>query len=198
MVLREEESDSSSLQKQQPTIMASPSDFKPLGEAPRDIGKIIEQERASELPKFNAVVAYRLGTALHSRLLTFPSPACINISTVSTPAHVLFHAITHEGTTLDNDYWIARKRNSVIRFGASTWRLHIKHDGDEQAFASKVGGEAKAGEYAIHGGGVPIYVKGVEWPVGVVVVSGLKQWDDHMVVIETLAEVCQAVWRESK
>lgn len=177
--------------------MASTSNFKPLGEAPRDIETIMAQERASPLPSFNASVAYRLGTALHTRLLTFPAPACIQISTISDPAHVLYHTITHDGTALDNDFWIARKRNSVIRFGASTWRLHVKYDGDEKVFASKVGGELKAGEYAIHGGGVPIYVKGVEWPVGVVVVSGLKQWDDHMVVIEELAGVCRALEQES-
>lgn len=40
-------------------------------------------------------------------------------------------------------------------------------------------------------------MKGVEWPVGVVVVSGLKQWDDHMVVIEELAGVCRALEQES-
>ncbi|KAF2437870.1 hypothetical protein P171DRAFT_437484 [Karstenula rhodostoma CBS 690.94] len=175
--------------------MAS-STFKPLGEAPRDIDAIIAQERASPLPAFNARIAYRLGTALHTRLLTFPAPACIHISTVTTPPHVLYHAVTNDGTALDNDFWIARKRNSVIRFGASTWRLHVKHDGDEKAFAGKVGGEAKAAEYAIHGGGMPIFVKGVEWPVGVVVVSGLKQWDDHMVVVEELAGVCRALEEE--
>lgn len=86
----------------------------------------------------------------------------------------------------------------MLRFGASTWRLHVKYGGDEGVFAGKVGGEAKAGEYAIHGGGVPVYVKGVEWPVAVCVVSGLKQWDDHMVVVEELAEVCRALEEEER
>lgn len=172
--------------------------FTPPGEAPRSQDLILAQERASPLPAFNASIAFRLGSALHARLLPFPSPTCIHISTVSSPPHVLFHAVTREGTELDNDYWVQRKRNSVIRFGASTWRLHVKHEGDEAAFAKKVGGEAKAGEYAIHGGGVPIYVKGVEWAVGVVVVSGLKQWDDHMVVVEELARVCGELEGEMK
>jgi uncharacterized protein (UPF0303 family) len=36
---------------------------------------------------------------------------------------------------------------------------------------------------------VPVFVENVEGPVAVVVVSGLKQWDDHQVVIEELAGV---------
>jgi len=174
-------------------MTSSSQSHTPLGEAPRTVDDIIAQERASQLPAWNASIAFRLGTALHTRLMTFSEPACIHVSTISTPPHVLFHAVTHEGSALDNDYWIMRKRNSVIRFGASTWRLHIKYKGDETVFATKVGGAEKAAEYAIHGGGMPIYVKGVEWPVAVVVVSGLKQWDDHMVVVEELAGLCRAL-----
>lgn len=56
------------------------------------------------------------------------------------------------------------------------------------AVASANGG-AVADEYAIHGGGYPIRVRGVEGLVAVVVVSGLKQEDDHQVVAETIREV---------
>lgn len=48
---------------------------------------------------------------------------------------------------------------------------------------------ANLSQYAIHGGGVPIFVKNCDTPIAVVVVSGLKQWDDHQVVIEELAGV---------
>lgn len=56
------------------------------------------------------------------------------------------------------------------------------------ALASGNGG-AVADEYAIHGGGYPVRVRGVEGIVAVVVVSGLKQEDDHQVVAETVREV---------
>src|SRR5690242_11537095 len=164
-------------------------EFKPLGEAPRDLAAIPAQETASILPHWNSTVAFQLGCALRTRLLPFPQPAVIHISTISTPPHVLFHAVTHAGTALDNDYWVARKRNAVIRWQCSTWALHNKFEGDEEKFKTKLGLGEKASEYAIHGGGVPIFVKGVEGPVAVVVVSGLKQWDDHQVVIEELAGV---------
>lgn len=58
------------------------------------------------------------------------------------------------------------------------------------ALASSCGGAA-ADEYAIHGGGFPVRVKGVDGVVGVIVVSGLKQEDDHQVVVEVVEEFIQ-------
>lgn len=63
-----------------------------------------------------------------------------------------------------------------------------KFEGDESAFAAKYGLGDKAGEYAIHGGGWPVRVQGVEGVVAVVVVSGLKQDMDHMVIVQTVRE----------
>lgn len=69
---------------------------------------------------------------------------------------MLFQAAVGAGTLPDNDVWVRRKRNAVLRFGASSWFLHCKFAGDEVAFRRKFGlGEEAAGEYAIHGGGVP-------------------------------------------
>lgn len=67
----------------------------------------------------------------------------------------------------------------------------------EAAFVKKFSlasgnGGASADEYAIHGGGFPIRVRGVEGIVAVVVVSGLKQEDDHEVVVETVRELVAA------
>ena len=71
--------------------------------------------------------------------------------------------------------------------GTETNSAPLVHD-VEAAFANKYALGATTGEYAIHGGGVPVRVKGVEGVVGVIVVSGLKQEEDHMVVIEALEE----------
>ena len=64
--------------------------------------------------------------------------------------------------------------------------MHVKYHGDEQKFAEKFVLGPKAGDYAIHGGGVPIRVQGVEGVVAVVVVSGLKQEEDHMAAVEAM------------
>jgi uncharacterized protein (UPF0303 family) len=99
--------------------------------------------------------------------------------------------VTHSGTALDNDFWVSRKRAAVIRFNASTWRLQNQFEGDEEKFKAKMGLGETAKDYAIHGGGVPIYIKNCDGPIAVVVVSGLKQWDDHQVVIEELGKLCK-------
>ena len=71
--------------------------------------------------------------------------------------------------------------------------MHCKFQGNEVAFAAKYGLREAAGQYAIHGGGVPIRVTGVEGVVGVIVVSGLAQEDDHQVVIETVTDFIKAL-----
>ena len=173
-------------------------ELKALAEAPRSIEEISKQERDCTLPCWNANVAFQLGCALRTRLLPFDRPTVIHISTISTPPHVLFHSVTQAGTALDNDFWVARKRNAVIRFQTSTWLLQNKYEGDEEKFRVKNGLGESAKEYAIHGGGVPVFVRNVEGPVAVVVVSGLKQWDDHQVVIEELKGVKEKLEKLSR
>lgn len=77
--------------------------------------------------------------------------------------------------------------------------MHNKFGGDEKAFAEKYGLGSGAGEYAIHGGGVPVRVRGVEGVVVVVVVvSGLRQEEDHMVVVEGLEELRETQEKKKK
>jgi uncharacterized protein (UPF0303 family) len=64
--------------------------------------------------------------------------------------------------------------------------MGCKMKGDEEAFAKKFALGERAGGYAIHGGGYPVRVRGVEGTLAVVVVSGLKQEEDHGVVVEGL------------
>jgi uncharacterized protein (UPF0303 family) len=109
----------------------------------------------------------------------------VNI-TLANSNNLLFHACSRPGTFPDYDLWVARKRKTVLRWGLSSWYMHNKMQGDEKAFAEKYMLGLSAGDYAIHGGGVPVRVKGVEGVVGVIVVSGLKQDQDHQVVVEAL------------
>ena len=53
-----------------------------------------------------------------------------------------------------------------------------------------------AGQYAIHGGGWPVRVRGVEGVVAVVVVSGLKQEQDHGIILQTVGEMLEEIGAE--
>ena len=69
-------------------------------------------------------------------------------------------------------------------------------DDIDEAFVKKFAlesscGGAVADDFAINGGGWPIRVRGVEGVIAVVVVSGLKQEDDHAVVAETIRQVIE-------
>ena len=94
----------------------------------------------------DGAVAFQLGCALRTRLLTFDKPVVIDISTISEPGHVLFRAVTGKGTSLDNDYWVSRKRRAVVRWGVSSWYLGNKFGGYEEAFKAKLGLGERASE----------------------------------------------------
>ncbi|RVX68882.1 hypothetical protein B0A52_07537 [Exophiala mesophila] len=166
---------------------------RPLREAPRDLSIIARQEEALILPHFNADDALEIGLALRNRLRALSQlSAVVNIS-LANSNNLLFHAVSRPGVQPDNDIWVARKRKTVLRWGVSTWFMHNKLHGDEDAFKKKYMLGESAGEYAIHGGGVPVRVHGVEGIVGVIVVSGLKQHEDHQVVVEGLEEYIEGL-----
>ncbi|KAI1335253.1 hypothetical protein F5Y15DRAFT_398632 [Xylariaceae sp. FL0016] len=140
------------------------------------------------LDSFTAEDAWELGHLLYARLLPFSAqkPTLISIA-LANGGQVLFQTAVGSGTLPDNEVWVRRKRNTALRFGTSTWFQHCKYAGDEEAFRRKFGmSEVQAQEYAIHGGAVPVRVKGVEGVVAVVVVSGLKQHEDHGVIVDVI------------
>lgn len=157
-------------------------------------------------PSFTSTIAWSLGLALRTRILSLPpdqrKPALVSISLVTGSAaepHIVFQCATEPGTVADNEIWVRRKRNTVLRWGVSTWLMRCKMLASssttevEGAFVKKnalksSNGGSAADDYAIHGGGFPVRVKGVDGVVGVIVVSGLKQEHDHQVIIEVLQE----------
>mmetsp|Transcript_8043 Transcript_8043/g.7987 ORF Transcript_8043/g.7987 Transcript_8043/m.7987 type:complete len:163 (+) Transcript_8043:47-535(+) len=138
------------------------------------------------LNKFDSAVCWKLGSiARDLSIERYPKKAVvIDISLAS--GQVLFHSVTNDGTSLDNDQWIARKKRTVLRFGKSSFyigqKLRIKKLPMEDAlFVSPI-------DYASHGGSVPIRVKGVDGVIGTLTISGLAQEEDHLLAIEVLTK----------
>jgi len=163
-----------------------------LLDPPRDTAAINAQDLSLQFPHFTAEDAWAVGSLLRARLLAYPNPAVVNIA-LANSNQVLFHAVTHSGTVPDNDNWVSRKRKTVLRWGNSSWSMHNKFAGDEVAFAAKYMLGGTAGEYAIHGGGWPVRVRGVEGVIAVIVVSGLKQQEDHQMVVQTVQDYLESI-----
>ena len=157
------------------------------------VDEITKQDLSLTLPHFTADDAFEIGTAIRSRLRSVSEkPAVVNIA-LANSNQVLFHATSRSGTQPENSIWVTRKRNTVLRWGTSSWAAHNKFAGDEAAFARKFMLGDTAGQYAIHGGGIPIRVKGVEGIVAVIVVSGLAQHEDHQIIVEALEEFLASI-----
>ena len=143
--------------------------------------ELAAQEDELQFSSFTADDAWELGSALVARGRRDDLPIAVDITR---NRHQLFHAAL-PGATPDNDSWILRKTRVVNRFGHSS--LYVR----ESSLARGTTFEEEFGldpaRYAAHGGAFPILVRAVG-PVGVVVVSGLPQVEDHRLVVEALRD----------
>lgn len=170
------------------------SDVK-IRDVPTDLDALKANGASYTLESFTIEDALELGHLLQARLLPLSKekPTLVSIS-LANSNQVVFQTAVGSGVAPDNETWVARKRNSVMRWNTATWFLSCKFGQDEELFASKFGmSKEQAGKYAIHGGGVPIRVRGVEGIVGVVIVSGLKQDQDHGVIMDVIEEYWEKI-----
>jgi uncharacterized protein (UPF0303 family) len=87
------------------------------------------------------------------------------------------------GTNGHNDVYLAGKRRVVEHFGHSSFYERRRHEVNGSSFEAAT--SFRFPEFAPHGGGVPLIVRGTG-PVGVALVSGLPMEADHALVVEAL------------
>ncbi|KAH9950141.1 hypothetical protein B0H21DRAFT_724996 [Amylocystis lapponica] len=165
----------------------------PIRAAPTSVSDVVAQEQRLVFKRFTAQTAWNVGSLIRERLRQASQKSAVVNIALANSEHLLFHAASGSGTGPDNDLWVARKRRAVLRWSTSTYSLHLKFKGDETSFASKFQLGPRSGEYAIHGGGFPVRVVGVESVVAVIVVSGLTMQEDHEVIVEVLEEYLKKV-----
>jgi uncharacterized protein (UPF0303 family) len=146
------------------------------------LAELAAEEQELQLVRFTNEDAWALGSALVARAQAEQLPVAIEVSRHS---HQLFHAAM-TGATPDNDSWIARKAAVVHRFGHSS--LHVGQRAREAGTTFEAQSGLDPQRYAAHGGAFPLLV-GQVGPVGVVVVSGLPQVEDHRMVVAALREL---------
>ncbi|GIF22263.1 uncharacterized protein (UPF0303 family) [Actinoplanes tereljensis] len=142
-----------------------------------DLEELEEQERDLVFDGFSNADAWRLGCLLVE--LAGDKPVAIDIRRGT---QQLFHAGL-EGSTADNDAWIARKVRVVERYGASSYLVGRRLAAKGQELDAGMG--VNPADYAAHGGAFPIRIRNVGI-VAVVTVSGLPQAEDHALVVQAL------------
>jgi len=97
---------------------------------------------------------------------------------------IVFH-ISLPGSTDVNDWWIARKARVVMAKGTSTMFERVTA---EEAGVNWYEHNGLSEElHAVHGGGFPLNVTGAGM-VGILLISGLPQVQDHLLGVEVIAE----------
>jgi uncharacterized protein (UPF0303 family) len=150
-----------------------------MAEIEMSLTDLAAEEEELQFGSFTNDDAWSLGSALVETARRDRSAVAIDITR---NGHRLFHAAL-TGATPDNDSWIERKARVVHRFGHSSLYMRQLCAAEGTTVEEKFGLDAR--RYAAHGGAFPILVRSVG-PVGVVVVSGLPQVDDHRMVVAAL------------
>lgn len=142
---------------------------------------LASQEKKFEFLQFDIDHSIKLGMLA----LDFGVNRNLSIATeVRLGEWTVFHA-SLPGSSPENDWWMARKARVVLKTGHSTLYERVLAEESGVDWFAKHGVSEE--DYAIHGGGLPINVKG-KGLVGVLLISGLPQVQDHLLGVEILTE----------
>jgi uncharacterized protein (UPF0303 family) len=97
---------------------------------------------------------------------------------------IIYHA-SLPGSTAENQWWIDRKARVVLLKHHST--IYERVSAEERGVDWHKENNLLDETHAIHGGGLPLITKN-EGFVGVLLISGLPQVEDHLLGVEVLTE----------
>jgi len=144
------------------------------------LSKLLAQETELQFEQFNHDTAWQLGCTLKNLAENINAQLAIEVYAFN---QTLF-SYAMAGTQLDNQHWIARKRQSVLRFGHSSYYLGQYNKSKNREFEQQL--HINAHDYCAHGGAFPLRIKNGGL-IGVVTVSGLPQAADHQLVVDALS-----------
>ena len=97
---------------------------------------------------------------------------------------IIYHA-SLPGSTPENDWWMSRKARTVMLKHHST--MYERVSAEERGVDWHKENNLPDETHAIHGGGLPLITK-KDGFVGVLLISGLPQVEDHLLGVEVLTE----------
>jgi len=143
--------------------------------------KLIEVENSLILPYVSVQDLIEIGEIAKSLGTIRNLPVAVEVRLGD---WIIYHA-SLPGSTSKNQWWIDRKARVVLLKHHST--LYERVSAEERGVDWHKENNLLDETHAIHGGGLPLITKDQGF-VGVLLISGLPQVDDHLLGVEVLTE----------
>jgi uncharacterized protein (UPF0303 family) len=143
--------------------------------------QLLNEEQTLILPSLEILDALEIGEVGKSFSKARNLPVAIEVRIGD---WIVYHA-SLPGSTPENDWWIARKARVVMLKHHST--LYERVSAEEREVDWHKENNLLDKTHAIHGGGLPLITKNKGF-VGVLLISGLPQVDDHLLGVEVLTK----------
>ena len=145
------------------------------------LSQLINEEQILTLPSLDLAGALEIGEIAKSIAVLRKLPLAIQVRLGD---WIIYHA-SLPGSTSENHWWIDRKARVVLLKHHSTMfeRVSAEERGVDWHKENNLLDET----HAIHGGGLPLISKD-EGFIGVLLISGLPQVEDHLLGVQVLTE----------
>ena len=143
--------------------------------------QLINEEQILTLPSLDLAGALEIGEIAKSMAVLRKLPLAIQVRLGD---WIIYHA-SLPGSTTENHWWIDRKARVVLLKHHST--MYERVSAEERGVDWHKENNLLDETHAIHGGGLPLITKD-EGFVGVLLISGLPQVEDHLLGVEVLTE----------
>jgi uncharacterized protein (UPF0303 family) len=142
---------------------------------------LLKEEQLLVLPDLSQKSAIEIGEIAKSLGTQRSLPIAVEVRVGD---WIVYHA-SLPGSTPENDWWIGRKARVVkLKKHSSMFERVLA---EEQGIDWHKENNLLDETHAIHGGGLPLITKD-DGCVGVLIISGLPQVDDHLLGVEVLTE----------
>ncbi len=145
------------------------------------VTQLVNEELILTLPSLDLAGALEIGEIAKSLGVERNLPIGIE---VRLGEWIIYHA-SLPGSKPENDWWMSRKARTVMLKHRST--MYERVSAEERGVDWYEENNLLDETHAIHGGGLPLITKDDGF-VGVLLISGLPQVEDHLLGVEVLTE----------
>ena len=143
--------------------------------------QLLSEEKILTLPSLISTEGLEIGEIAKSLGVARNLPIAIEVRIGD---WIIYH-VSLPGSTPENDWWMSRKARVVKLKQHST--MYERVSAEERGVDWHEENNLLDETHAIHGGGLPLITKN-EGFVGVLLISGLPQVEDHLLGVEVLTE----------